>query len=342
MKKLLSLLLILHSSFLILHSQEFAWKVDAYGFADNREYRSEVQIPQSMLGIRLTPLVGLKWNEHSIFAGANALKEFGSSKGVDNIIPTVYYDFAGENFDFRFGAFPRAEVLSDFPAAFFQDSLTYYRPNINGLFWQFKKYDNLRIGVFLDWTSRQTDTRREAFIMGGSGRWDYDMFYLKFNYYMYHRAGRAVEDTGDHIHDMGLGYYAVGADLRKIIPLEMDTAYIHAGLLQGQERRRSVSGWFYPRGILVEAGAEYENIGLKNTLYAGEGQQVYYNSYNPERDLYWGDSFYRGKFYNRTDFYYNFINTDRVNCRFDLSLHRSSGEWSWQQQLILQVRLGKN
>ena len=338
MKKLFITFFILHSSFYILHAQNFAWKVDFLGFADNREYKSGVQIPQTMIGMRLTPLVGLRWNEHSFFAGASALKEFGSSKGVDDIIPAAYYRFEGRDFDFRFGAFPRSETLGDFPAAFFSDSLSYYRPNINGLFWQFKKYDNLRAGVFLDWTSRQTDTHREAFIMGGSGLWRcYGIYYLKFNYYMYHRAGKAIDEPGDHIHDMGLGYYAVGADLSQYTKL--DTIYVHAGLLQGMERRRGIGGWYYPRGLLLEAGAEYKNIGLKNTLYAGKGQQVFYNSYNPERDLYWGDPFYRAKFYNRTDLYASLIHSDWVNARFDVSLHCSTGHWSWQQQFILNVSL---
>jgi hypothetical protein len=208
---------------------------------------------------------------------------------------------------------------------------------VNGLFWQFKKYDNLRLGVFLDWTSRQTDTHREAFFMGGSGLFRYDVLFLKFNYYMYHRAGKAIVDETDHIHDMGLGYYAIGLDVSKHTPL--DTAYVQAGLLHGMERRRTVSDWQYPRGLLLEAGVEYKKIGLKNTLYAGEPLMVFYDTYNAERDLYWGDPFYRAKFYNRTDLYANFINTDWVKCRFDVSLHRSSGHWSSQQQLILNISL---
>ncbi len=309
------------------------------GFVDNREYKSDVQKPQSMLGVRLAPLAGLEWSEHSVFIGVNALKEFGSANNVYQVLATAYYRYEGENFDFRLGAFPRYETLGDFPAAFFQDSLTYYRPNINGLFWQYKKYDNLRLGVFLDWTSRQTKTQREAFLMGGSGLFRYNVFFLKFNFYMYHRAEKAIEDNSDHIHDMGLGYYAVGLDVSKHVPL--DTAYVQAGLLQGMERRRAVTGWQTPQGLLMEAGVAYKRIGLKNTLYTGEPLMVFYDTYNAERDLYWGDPFYRRKFYNRTDLYADFINTDHIKCRFDVSLHHSSGNWSTQQQLILNVSLGK-
>jgi hypothetical protein len=44
-----------------LVGQEVEWEVNMFGFADNREYKCSVQIPQSIMGARIAPEIGIGW-----------------------------------------------------------------------------------------------------------------------------------------------------------------------------------------------------------------------------------------------------------------------------------------
>src|SRR5690554_2982005 len=172
-----------------IHSQNIDWEINTHRFADNREYKCSVQIPQSIMGQRIAPEIGLNWEQHHhIRIGANVLNEFGSDRLIDQVDYISYYAYKKEPFSFYFGNFDREKVYHDFPRAFFYDSLNYYRPNVQGLLWKYEKNKN-NLSVFLDWTSRQTDINRETFFMGGSGTYYFHSVFSKFYYYMYHRAG---------------------------------------------------------------------------------------------------------------------------------------------------------
>ncbi|MDG5799281.1 hypothetical protein QA597_02775 [Marinilabiliaceae bacterium ANBcel2] len=72
-----------------------------YGFFDNREIKSDLHLPQTMYGVRFVPYASFYFeSNHSVTIGASLLKEFGSSPFVDKAHPYLYYNYAGENFDF--------------------------------------------------------------------------------------------------------------------------------------------------------------------------------------------------------------------------------------------------
>jgi hypothetical protein len=320
-------------------SKNIEWNVDMFGFADNREYRGTVQIPQSMMGSRVAPGIGIVWDEYNhIRIGVDGLHEFGSNNGIDNLTYTAYYLYDWKPFKLYFGDFPRKYALSNFPKAFFYDSLMYYRPNINGLFWQYEKKQN-NFSVFLDWTSRQTDTRRETFIIGASGYYQKGVFFAEFQDYMSHHAGTAIWDPNDHIHDNGLFHADLGLDFREQTGL--DTLYINAGVLQGEERRRGdeSTGWQTPTGVMIEGNISWQGFGIKNTFYSGQGLMVYYKTPDNTQQLYWGDPFYQAKLYNRTDLSWHLIKSNRVNASFILSFHYVQNIISQQQQFLVTINL---
>lgn len=324
-----------------LVGQEVEWEVNMFGFADNREYKCSVQIPQSIMGARIAPEIGIGWeNHHHIRVGANILQEFGTNLFVNKADYIAYYQYDWKPFHFYFGSFDRKKAYENFPNAFFYDSLNYFRPNIHGLFGEYKKEKN-NMSIFLDWTSRQTNTRREAFIMGGSGIFRKNILYGEFQYYMYHHAGKAIEDPLDHVHDNGLLHLALGLDLSE--KTFFDTLFVNVGLLQAQERRRGDPGtWETPKGTLIEANIEWQGLGIKNSFYTGDGLMVFYKTaYNVE-DLYWGDPFYQSKMYNRTDLYINLIHSNRVKAKFDYSLHFLENKISHQQQFFVLININNN
>lgn len=300
-------------------SQNVNWKVDIFSFFDNTEFgHSLIQIPQTMSGTQLAPELGISWDAvHRVSVGINLLHEFGSAKAIDKFYPTAYYEFDKKPFRFIMGAFPRRYVLEKYPRIFFQDSITYYRPNINGIFWEIHNDQNY-FNLWLDWTSRQSPAMREAFFMGLSGKYNFGIFYFQHFGYMFHFAGIMNPVIDEALHDNGLFLTSAGVDLNELTIL--DKLNVNAGWVAGLERARSEqTGWLKHNGLLIEARVEYKKVGIFNSFYTGGSQMAFYSDHSNE--LYWGDPVYRAKTYNRSDLYINFISNKIVNINLTYSLH---------------------
>ena len=318
-------------------SQEVLWKARVFSFFDNSEFaKSEYKVPQTMSGIQVAPEIGLRWDSvHITGAGVNLLHEFGSSNPVDKLYLTAYYEFNKKPFRFLMGAFPRDNVLDKYPRIFFQDSISYYRPNINGIFWEIHS-DNNYFNLWLDWTSQISETVRETFFVGLSGRYNTGIFYLQHFDYMYHYAKDLDPVVEKGIYDNALMLTSAGIDLSgKTFLDELD---VNAGWCAGIERDRAEeSGWIVNNGLLVETRIGYRILGIFNTLYLGEGQMSFYEDHS--NNLYWGDPIYRAGNYNRSDFFINFIRNDKVNVRLTYSLHFAEGNVYHEQLLKVSVNL---
>jgi hypothetical protein len=317
--------------------QEKNWKVGLFNFFDNSEFaNSALKIPQTMAGIRIDPEAGLLWDSvHRVNIGVSLLHEFGSPEAIDKFYLTAYYEFCKGPSRFIMGAFPRTMAIDNYPRLFFQDSISYYRPNINGLFWEYRKRQNY-INIWLDWTGRQSETVHESFFMGLSGRYNSGVFYAENFGYIYHFAKIMNPVVDEPIHDNGLFSTAAGIDLAErtgFRKLEAD-----AGWVVGLERSRAVdAGWFVSNGLLVEARLEYKWFGFFNSFYKGGGLMNYYNDHG--NDLYWGDPVYRAKTYNRSDFYLSFLQNHTINIDLTYSLHFLESRVYHEQMLKVIVNL---
>jgi hypothetical protein len=318
-------------------SQEKKWQLGLFPFFDNTEFGgSKVQIPQTMSGVLFFPEMGLSWDSiHRVSVGLDFLHEFGSAKAIDYFYPTVYYEMNSRPFRFYMGAFPRRYVIEKYPRIFFQDSISYYRPNINGLFWEYYKRQDF-INVWLDWTSRQSPSMHEAFFMGFSGRYNMGILFFQHFGYMFHFAGKMNPVVREPLHDNGIFYTSAGLDLSgKTVLNKLE---INGGWVIGLERSRAENaGWIAMNGILVEARIEYKIIGLFNSFYTGRGQMYFYSTHGNE--LYWGDPVYRAKTYNRSDFYLNFFNNKVVSTKFIYSLHFLENRMYHEQSLKITFNL---
>jgi hypothetical protein len=87
----------------------------------------------------------------------------------------------------------------------------------------------------------------------------------------------------------------------------------------------------------METHLIYRRIGVFNTLYLGNGQMKFYNKYSNK--LYWGDPIYRAGNYNRSDFYVDFIKTNRVKLNLTYSLHFAERNMYHEQLLKVQIAL---
>lgn len=317
----------------VLKAQNLLWKVDMTGFFDNREYKSPYQTSQTFFGTRLSPEIGLGIDKdrHRIMVGGSWIQSFGSPLKDSEFKPTVYYQYSGRNgFSMNVGSFARTHLIESLPAILLYDSLTYFRPNIEGVLFQYQR-DRGYGEVFIDWRRKQTEQEREAFLISASGRWMPGIFFAGGHAVMNHLARpKNSPDDISVVDDILLNPY-VGIDLRNRLPL--DDFSLQVGYVISLERIRSIGTWHRPQGMLAQLSAEWRFIGLNNILYIGDNQQPFYPQFGSLLNQ--GDPFYQSTRYNRTDLYAYLFRNRWVNCFFSLNFHYSKESFDTQQQFIL-------
>ena len=154
-------------------SQDLLWKVGVYNLFDNSEFdRSDIRASRTMNSTQLQPLIGLGIEEkHRIMAGVDLVKEWGSKRLLDNVVPIAYYQYFTPRLEFLVGAFPKRSLLERYPRNMLSDSVLWQRPAINGFFLGYnaeQSYANL----WLDWTGGERNSVVESCLIGRGGRWE--------------------------------------------------------------------------------------------------------------------------------------------------------------------------
>ena len=287
--------------------QEFIWKAGNFGFFDNREYFNNYVQPQTMFGSQIFGEAGFKVDKQSSFsAGTNFLYEMGSNPSAKNAKLILYYKYQTENFKLLLGSFARARLYKLHPVLE-HDTFQYYRPLHEGIFMEGRKSWGSQ-SLWLDWTSRQTETDRETFLIGGTGILNPGNWFLRYDGLMYHHAGTAAHDTNDHIRDNGGLVFMGGYDFTSLT--DFDTLVISTGITGSYDRLRNVYDLDIRLGNLWELYAIYKGFGIKSNLYWGEGQTQMV-----------GDGMYKAKFYDRTDLVWEFLRKGPVRGEVMFSLH---------------------
>jgi hypothetical protein len=310
---------------LLAEGQDFEWRAGFDGFFDNREYFNEFTEPQTMFGSRLHAEIGFALNARNRFRGGlNYLYEFGS-KG-DLVAPdiTMYYNGRAKHVNFFIGAFPRRNII-DHPLILLKDTLTYYRPNVEGMFLEVRSewgYHN----IWVDWTSRQTDTRRETFLIGGEGMLRKGVFFYRHDFIMYHYAGPAVPIPGDHIRDNGGLTVNIGADLSALI--NIDSLIFSSGLAVSYDRVRNLYDFNFPAGWISSIKIMHKGAGINGLYYYGDSQVLLY-----------GDGFYKSDNYGRIDLFYESSIRERLSGKLQFSFHFVPGEINSSQSFTMIINL---
>jgi hypothetical protein len=320
-----------------LLAQELEWKAGMYHFFDNTEFLGSSYInDQTMAGIRVMPEIGWGFEgKHHFRVGFDALKSYGTNSFIDNITPTAYYLYDNGRFRFTMGSFAREGQTDEFSRAFFQDSIRYYRPNMNGFMLAYRGND-FRAKAFLDWTGKQAQTVHEAFFVGGSIWYGQSLFFAEAQALMFHYAG-SFQQRG--VHDNILLHPAVGIDLAG--KTWLDSLRMNVGLLYGMEKFRMIEDEFsVTGGLLVELEAAIKGFGVNSSTFWGKGIMRDYASMGSA--LYWGDPLYRGNFYSRLDVSYDFLKLPYVKAKLNLANHFSEGNLYLEQSLVVQVALDSN
>lgn len=326
MKKYIVLLLSLIAVSNTAYTQTFEWQASFLGIADNREYFNSVHYPQTILGARGAFEAGLRFEkEHKLRFGINYLYEYGAENLLEeNRDVTMYYAFDNENYKIIAGMFSRKGRLN-YPLALLTDTLLYYRPNVEGLMAQIDK-KHFTQNLWADWTSRQTDTIRETFLVGTSGRFWYGAFFIENYIVGYHRATPMIKNDMTIRDNYGL---SLGAGFNLSQHTILDSLRFSFNYLQSYDRDRIDGIWRTPKGVYVWATLGYKNYRFDITSYAGDRQR-----------LVWGDAFFKETYYTRIDMNYTLLKYKYVHADFCWTLHIAEGDLDNQQRLNIWVDIG--
>lgn len=292
-------------------------------FLDNREYKEFVGRSRTYSGTRIALDIGVNLDSLNSFrVGINSLHEFGAKPFFIKTDPTIYYQFRNLNWQFNAGAFPREGLVSDFPRAMFNDTLRYFRPNIEGLLVKHQNAHGYQT-LFIDWISRQTKTDREQFIFGSSGKYQrsvQSLFYFKHFFFLLHDAGTQDPLPGDRIRDNGAIQLRMGVDLTHKQSV-FDSVAIEFGGMMSLERIRGVTELRTPKGVVASAYLAFKKFALYDEFYAGQGHDISY-----------GDSYYMRRVYNRIDIIYSPFVFKRIRGQFIFSFHQTPNSIASNQQ----------
>lgn len=308
-----------------LHSQNFIYKAGFYGFFDNREYFNDFVNDQTIFGSRVYGELGYGQGSGKIMAGINYLYEFGTGTSWNAPDFTAYYNYSKDKYGFAMGSFPRLDRVN-MPLALMSDTLSYYRPNIQGIYLEYKT-NTFRHNLWIDWTGKQTMTQQEMFHIGFSGVLQKGVFLYQHHAIMTHLAHTKNEQVVEHIRDNAGFIVMPGLNLTRFVKL--DTLTFSAGILASYDRLRGIYGFSFPVGFYAELEALYKHVGLKTVFYSGEKQVITS-----------GDGFYAAKRYLRADAYYALSN-DFINTRIQWSFHVIPGTLDMSMSLVLRAEIEK-
>lgn len=322
-----------------LFSQELKYNTEVHFFFDNNEFsKSNLAIDQTMAGVTLTQEIGWKFDDkHYIMGGVDAMKSLGGHQVLNDIHLLAYYQLKDENTLFKAGSFHRHDMLDDYSNFFFQDSISFYKHTMEGLYFQ-KGDDRQFVKLWLDWTGLQTEIERESFYVGASGYKGFGkLFFADFQSYMHHYATTRPNITYQTVVDNILAQLSVGLKYSNE-KIGLNNLRLSLGVLSGFERdRRNMSNYGTPTGGVSRLDADYRGFGTENLFYYGQERMVMYERYGNQ--VYWGNPFLRSKMYFQNKLYWNFLDNDHVRGQIAARTHLSEGKFYFEQMLTLSAHI---
>lgn len=320
-----------------LAGQTLNWKGNFEYFFDNAEFdRSTLVDDYTVSGIHIAPQIGINWDQHhSIFGGVDVMTLSGSKQVIDQAKVLGYYQYKSDNNTFYAGAFPRADLFSNYSELFFQDSVNFFRPVIQGLYFKHGTADAF-VNVWLDWNGLRSPTDRETFFVGASGYKKWNLFFGNFQMYMFHFANTIPSNPTFSVCDNFQGQVSAGIDLSERVPL--DKLLFSAGALIGFERDRGMMDQPHaPIGGVIESELAYKIVGLDLLYYGGNKRMEFYDQYSS--GLYWSTPFLQSNHYLQAKLYLKVLNNRYVQAKLSLKTHSSENRFFFEQQFSLAASL---
>lgn len=301
-------------------AQKPAFYLEFDQILDNREYFTSHGTHQTIFGARINPGISFGFDSvHKVNAGINYMYEYGGELFGVNPQIDLYYCYSSAQLDMKFGSFPRTEVL-DYPLFLLTDTLSYYRPNMEGaavgFSWQWGS-----IQGWVDWTGREDRDTRESILAGIDATFRAGIIYLKTITTRYHLARTTDPADGNLIRDDGSVVLMAGADLSDLaFPDHLD---VSAGWASTYLHDRPADFEWYG-GWFSELVARYRIFGLRGSYYLGDPSPLAF-----------GDPLYASGNYGRIDLYVDPFKNPRITSKIGWNLHIIPGDGLYHSQHIL-------
>lgn len=297
------------------------------GLFDNREYKNDM-LPQTIYGMRFTPVAGIRHDSHRIMFGTTKIWEFGSDR---NIKPDVllFYNFSGEHFGFTFGSFPRQRLLRQLPDFMLYDSIAFFEPHIQGTAFEYQN-GNFSSELYCNWTGRQSETTRESFRIVFDGEWAKGPFSAGWYAAMTHFA--KPKQPGYFIYDQIQFYPYLGFQSGPLtqagIRIGLDAGLTLTGVQKREEDRQTLHAGFLGHGNIT-----WKKFHIASTIYSGDRMQPYLHDPKAGIMFHRADPFYNHSLYTRTSIGLTFYEDRFVRFGFDWNLHTTDKTLHNQQMI---------
>jgi len=284
---------------------------NGFAFLDDHEYDALIPLRKTISGTRTEIDMGYNVDTANHFVvGVNPLHEFGGVPFYVQVNPVAYYSYTGKHWLYNMGEFPRNDLLQ-YPRALINDSVQYYRPNVEGaLLRNTNKFGYAT--AWIDWISRQTPTQRNEFMAGemfkfapNPGHAFYVMHYLLFM----HDAG-TKSDTAAPIRDQGGYQVRLGLDYSH--RGYFDSLKFEGGYMFTEYRVRSMYSWRTSDGLVASVYMSRKRFSIFDEFYKGQANYLTF-----------GDPFYSKTIYNRLDVMYAAFIVKHLKGQFFMSFHQS-------------------
>jgi len=326
----------------------FVYDVDFASYFDNREYKSDIQFPQTIFSFRLSPSIGVQIRDkvggkHKLLAGVRYTQPLGGNWKNANVIPTAYYHYSNYGVNLQLGAVPYENRILSMPDWLQYDSIAYIRSNVQGALISYQDKRGY-VEFMCDWRSARDSARREMFRILLNGQYQYKWFFIGGLIHMNHvdcSADPEIQYRESLYDDVNWSAY-VGLNFSQLTPL--DSLALKVSYIGGIANARAWKQMFIPQGTLIELYLNWWFLGIKNTTYVGDNLQPLRFSKDLGRpignQMCQGDPFYQARFYNRTDIFAYLYRSSFVNCYLSYNLHYQGGKLQHQQQVIVRFNLG--
>jgi hypothetical protein len=289
---------------------------NGFAFLDDHEYDALIPLRKTISGTRTEFDFGFHPDTlNSFVVGINALHEFGGTPIFLTADPVAYYSYHSSSWLFDGGEFPREGLLTQYPRALLNDTMIYYRPNVQGLLLRHSGEKGYETG-WIDWQSRQTATNRNIFLTGELGvfRPDPDgIFYTSHFFIVMHDAGTKPLLPNEPIQDNEALQVRLGLDFSHRQKL-FDSLSFEVGGMESAHRVRSEFNFIYSKGFVASFYMSHGPFSLYDEFYRGQPNYLLY-----------GDPFYIKPIYNRLDVKYTAFRFRRLTGSFMFSFDQSPG-----------------
>lgn len=293
---------------------------------DNAEYAgNDIGYSRTIFAVKFTPALGYRFGKgghHSVVAGAELLKDFGSKEFLNEARLLAYYRYKDEKWGAYAGAFKRDELIGHYSRAFFSDSTLIYNGTVQGVAGHYLS-ERMFAELSVDWNGLYSpDTREEFRVLASVGGKFAKWFNAGVSLSLQHYANKSTF-RGNVVDNVMINPW-IGAKFSAFFDFDLRLGYLQAY----QRDRRLNNGTVFPKGGELYLRISKWGAYIDNNIYVGENLMPFYDVCGKDGEryaegLYTGDVLYgtRSGIYNRTGIgYERKFCCDRVSVKAEMVL----------------------